>query len=35
MESPSAPKRAAADRGDDDRGSVRNGIRVDGEWKHQ
>jgi len=35
MEDPSAPKRAAVDRGDDDRGSVRNGIRVDGKRKHQ
>jgi len=35
MESPSAPKRAAVDRGDNVRGSVRNGIRVDGERKHQ
>ena len=34
MEIPSASTRAATGRGDDDRDSVHNGIRVDGEWKH-
>ena len=35
MEKPSASKHATADRSDDGRESVRNGIRVDGTWKHQ
>ena len=35
MENPSAPKRAAADRSDDERISVRDDITMDGERKHQ
>jgi hypothetical protein len=35
MENSSAPKCAVADRSDDDREPVRNGIGVDGAWKHQ
>jgi len=35
MENPSASKCAAAGRSHNDRESVRNGIRMDGEWEHQ
>jgi hypothetical protein len=35
MENPPASERPAADRSDDVRDSVRNGIRLDGERKHQ
>lgn len=35
MESPSPSKRAAVVRRDHDRGSVRDGIGVDGEGEHQ
>jgi hypothetical protein len=35
VENPSASKCPAADWSDNDRGSVCNDIRVDGEWEHQ
>ena len=35
VEDASSSKRAAAVRCDDDRESVRDGIRVDREWEHQ
>jgi len=35
VEDPPASECLAADRGDDVRDSVRNDIRLDGEWKHQ
>ena len=35
MEGPPSPKCVATVRCDDDRESVRDGIRVDGKWKHQ
>ena len=35
VENPSTSKCAATHWGDDDRDSIRNGIRVDGKWKHE
>ena len=35
VEIPSPSKRAIAGRGDNDRNTVRNGIRMDGEWEHK
>ena len=35
MEGPPAPECPAADRSDDVRDSVRDDIRLDGEWKRQ
>ena len=35
MEGSQSPERSDAARGDGDRGSVRNGVRVDGIWQHQ
>ena len=35
VEGSQSPERADAARGDGDRGSVRNGVRVDGIWEHQ
>ena len=35
VENPPASERLAAGRSDDVRGSVRNDIRLDDEWKHQ
>jgi len=35
MEISSASEHPATNRSNDDRGPVRDGIRLDGEWKHQ
>lgn len=34
LEVPPSPKRAAVDRCDDDGGTIRDGLKVDGKWGH-